>query len=97
MTQAMPVGEIVKLMERGTITLPAKFRKKLGVEKGEFLNVFSWQDLIIVSPIKITPKSVSKRQSLAADWNKDKPAEYLKKVRYNPLEKLWAKRIREDW
>ncbi|OGD54844.1 hypothetical protein A3J78_00825 [Candidatus Beckwithbacteria bacterium RBG_13_35_6] len=97
MVQAMPTGEIVKLMDRGTITLPSKLRKKLNLKEGEYLNVFPWSGLLVVAPIDITAKITAKKQSLSADWNTDTPAEYLKKARYNSLEKLWAKRVKEGW
>lgn len=94
--QKMPIGEIVKLMERGTITLPAKYRKELDLSEGEFLNVFVWKDFLVVVPIEMKPKD-KKGLTKPADWTEDTPEEYMKKVRYNPLEELWARRLREEW
>lgn len=34
------------------------------------------------------------RVKKAADWLKDIPEDYMAKVRYNPLEELWAKMAR---
>ena len=96
MVATMPVGEIVKLMERGTITLPAKYRKELSLSEGEFLNVFAWKGFLVVVPIEMKPKS-KKWLTESVDWVKDTPKDYMKKVRYNPLEELWAMRLREAW
>lgn len=96
MVATMPVGEIVKLMERGTITLPAKYRKELDLNEGEFLNVFTWKGFLVVVPIEMKPKS-KKWLTEPADWTKDSPGDYMKKVRYNPLEELWAMRLRKAW
>lgn len=92
--QALPVGEIVKLMERGQVTIPAKYRKRLGLTPETILNVFEWRGMVVIVPVKLEPK-ISERKKTPADWTRDSPQEYLKKVRYNPLEELWAKIARE--
>lgn len=92
--QALPVGEIVKLMERGQVTIPAKYRKKLGLTPETSLSVFEWRGMVVIVPVKLEPK-ISGVKKTAADWTKDAPQEYLKKVRYNPLEELWVKMARE--
>ena len=92
----MPMGELVKLMDRGVITLPSKYRKKLNMRKGEILNIFDWEGIIIVAPVDISPQNAN-RIADKPDWSTDSPSEYLKKARYNKLEKLWAKRARENW
>ncbi|KKR72663.1 MAG: hypothetical protein UU81_C0010G0008 [Microgenomates group bacterium GW2011_GWC1_41_8] len=97
MKTTMPVGELVKLMDRGVITVPTKYRKKLNLKKGELLNIFDWEGLLIVSPVDITPQTMPYRIADKPDWTKDSPSQYLKKVRYNKLEKLWAKRTQEGW
>ena len=43
---------IVKPMERGQITLPQKFRKKLGISKDTLLNISLEEDRLIVMPLK---------------------------------------------
>lgn len=92
--QTMPIGEIVKLMERGQITIPAKYRKKLGLSSETPLNVFEWRGIVVIVPVELKGKPFEK-ESKSADWIKDTPQEYLRKVRYNPLEELWAIMARE--
>lgn len=92
--QTMPTGELVKLMERGQITIPAKYRKKLGLTPETPLNVFEWRGMVVIVPVELEPKSL-KVERKSADWTKDAPQEYLRKVRYNPLEELWAQMARE--
>lgn len=92
--QALPVGEIVKLMERGQVTIPAKYRKRLGLTPETTLNVFEWRGMVVIVPVKLEPK-ISGVKKTPADWTRDSPQEYLKKVRYNPLEELWVKMARE--
>lgn len=91
--QTMPVGEIVKLMERGQITIPSKYRENLGLTPATSLNVFEWRGMVVVVPVKLEPK-VSAPKKEPADWTRDSPKEYLNKVRYNALETLWAQMAR---
>lgn len=91
--QTIPVGEIVKLMERGQITIPAKYREELGLTPATPLNVFEWRGMVVVVPIKVEPQTSEQKERLA-DWRKDSPKQYLKKVRYNPLEELWTQMAR---
>lgn len=88
--QTIPIGEIVKLMERGQVTIPAKYRKKLGLTSDTPLNVFEWRGMVVIAPVELEAK-ILEAGSKPADWIKDTPQEYLKKVRYNPLEELWVK------
>lgn len=92
--QAMPIGEIIKLMERGQVTIPIKYRKRLGITPDTPLNIFEWRGMVVIVPVELEPKTLEMKRK-PADWTKDTPQEYLKKARYNPLEKLWAKMARE--
>lgn len=92
--QEMPVGEIVNLMERGQVTIPAKYRRKLNLTTETPLNVFEWKGMVVIVPVNLQPK-IFGVESKAADWAKDTPEKYLEKVRYNPLEKLWTQMARE--
>lgn len=87
----MPTGSIVNPMERGQVTIPAGLRKKLEITPDTPLNIFEWRGMIVMVPVEFKFK-VKKRVS--ADWSEDRPEEYLAKVRYNPLEELWAKMAR---
>ncbi|MCH7640775.1 AbrB/MazE/SpoVT family DNA-binding domain-containing protein [Patescibacteria group bacterium] len=87
--QQAPVGELVKIMERGAVTLPAKYRKKLGLKKGQVVNVIQiGSDGLFIMPVDIVPK---KR---GADWTKDTPSEYMNKVRYNLANQLRTQQAR---
>lgn len=90
----MPIGEIVKLMERGQVTIPAKYRKKLGLTRNIPLNVFEWRGMVVMIPVEFKAKNLKLKTELA-DWVKDSPQRYLQKVRYNPLEELWARMARQ--
>lgn len=92
--EGMPVGEIVNLMERGQVTIPVKYREQLGLTTETLLNVFEWRGMVVVVPVKLEPK-VFEMERESADWTKDTPEEYLNKVRYCPLEELWARVARE--
>jgi bifunctional DNA-binding transcriptional regulator/antitoxin component of YhaV-PrlF toxin-antitoxin module len=92
--QAMPVGHIVNLMERGQVTIPARYREQLGLTTETPLNVFEWRGMVVIVPVEFQPSIFGAKRE-TADWTRDTPAEYLKKVRYNPLEELWARMVRE--
>lgn len=92
--QAMPTGKVIKLMERGQVTIPAKYRRRLNLKPEALLNVFVWRGMVIAVPVELEPKT-TEIEGEPADWNKDNPQEYLKKVRYTPLEELWTKMARE--
>lgn len=89
--QSLPTGEIVRPMERGQVTIPAGLRKKLAITPETPLNVFEWRGMVVMVPVEFKFKI---RKRAAADWLKDAPEKYLAKVRYNPLEELWAKMAR---
>lgn len=88
----IPVGEIVKIMGRGAITLPATYRKKLGLKTGEIVNVLPvGDDGLLVLPVAVVPKR------RGADWTKDSVDEFMKKVRYNLTERLRTDIARRAW
>lgn len=88
----IPVGELVKIMDRGAVTIPAKYRKKLGLKKGEVVNVIPVEpDGLFIIPVDVVPK---KRN---ADWSKDTVEEYMNKVRYNIVEKIRTSQARNAW
>ncbi len=92
--EGVPVGEIVNLMERGQITIPVEYREKLDLTTETPLNVFEWRGMVVVVPVKLEPRIFGMKRE-PADWTKDTPEEYLRKVRYNPLEELWARMARD--
>lgn len=96
MPEHIPVGEIVKPMERGQVTIPVKLRNKLKITPETPLNIFVWRGMIIVVPVEFKFKTIGIKRK-PADWKKNSASEYLDKVRYNPLEELWAKMARKGW
>jgi len=92
--QTIPVGEVTRIMERGQVTIPAKYRKKLGLTTDVPLNIFEWKGMVVIAPVELKLKTF-KGGNKAPDWVKDTPQAYLKKVRYNSLEELWLKMARK--
>lgn len=90
MTNQLPVGEIIKSMERGQVTIPVKLRNKLNITPDTPLNVFEWKGMVVIVPVEFKFKTRRMKRKIA-DWTKDTPEKYLAKVRYNPLEELWAR------
>jgi len=87
-----PIGELVKVMDRGTVTLPSKFRKKLGLNKGQVVNVIQvGQEGLFIMPVDVSPK---KR---VADWTEDTISEYMNKVRYTLANQLRSEQARRAW
>lgn len=56
----MAEGKLVRVQEKGQITLPAEVRRKLGVKKGDFVSVRETEEGIL-----ITPQEVLGAQTLA--------------------------------
>lgn len=89
--QHLPIGELVKIMERGAVTLPAKYRKRFGLQTGEVVNIVPTDQGLLVTPVDILPR---KRN---ADWTKDTPEQYMKKVRYSKQNKASTIRLKSIW
>lgn len=96
MPATLPIGKVIKPMERGQVTIPVELRNKLDITPETSLNVFEWRGLIVMAPIEFKLKTTPAKK-VVADWAEDTPMEYLDKVRYNPLEELWAKMARKGW
>lgn len=59
--QQLLVRNLIKIMDRGAITLPAKYRKAIGLKKDEMVKVLPvGQEALLVMPVEVTPK---KRQA----------------------------------
>lgn len=84
------MGEITKLMSRGQITIPAKYRKRLGLTPDTPLNVFEYRGMVVIMPVRVEPNGLAFSARERSDWFEDLPERYMEKVRYNPLEKLWV-------
>lgn len=82
---------IVKPMERGQITLPVKFRQKLGISKDTLLNVTLEGDRVVIIPLK---KMISDLSSsvIKPKIPKDKYLLLLKGFKG----KLWSKQDEDE-
>lgn len=88
----IPLGELVKIMERGVITLPAKYRRTLGLKKGELVQVVLLEKKgLLVVPVEIGS------EKRGADWTKDSADKYLAKVRYSQVEKNRVESLNKAW
>lgn len=96
MPKITSTGEIVKPMERGQVTIPVKLRDKLNITPETSLNIFEWRGMIVIVPVEFKFKLAGKKRK-TADWTKDSPEKYMAKVRYNPLEELWAEMAKKAW
>lgn len=112
MNGVMPIGDFIKPQPRGQVTIPGKLRKRLAITTDTVLNIFEDGGVIIMVPVVPTPvviisdkewrkaaRETEKLKRNNTDWTtKDfSVAKYMEAVRYNPLEKLRSKRIREQW
>ncbi len=50
---------IVKMRERGQVTIPAEYRKELGLEENDTLNFIKVGDTLILTPRKVIGDTVS--------------------------------------
>jgi AbrB family looped-hinge helix DNA binding protein len=47
---------IISINSRGTLTLPAEFRKKLALKEGDHLEITIDKGKIVITPVAIVPK-----------------------------------------
>src|SRR3989344_9667622 len=73
------IGIIIRPMLRGQITLPKKYREKLGITPETPLNVTLEQDAIVVKPLhELIPQPVQSPTIIKATLSKK---QYLKKLK----------------
>lgn len=51
----------VRIRERGQVTIPASFRKDLGIEENDTLNVIKIDEMLILTPRKPFGDAVAKK------------------------------------
>ena len=56
--QQLIQDEIIKLQSRGTLTIPKKFRKSLGLEENSLVRIRKDQWRLVVEPIRTLPYPV---------------------------------------
>lgn len=52
---------VVKLRERGQLTIPYEYRKELGIDKEDMLNLLKIGDVLILVPRQLAGDAVSKK------------------------------------
>lgn len=52
---------VVKVRERGQVTIPAEYRKELGFQENDTLNIVKAGDVLIISQKKIIGDTVSRK------------------------------------
>lgn len=62
MAYQIPLGEIVKVMERGQITIPASIRKKLNIKSKTSLNLVIKDGILLACPLMKIIKANGKRK-----------------------------------
>ncbi|MEZ4522035.1 MAG: AbrB/MazE/SpoVT family DNA-binding domain-containing protein [Thermomicrobiales bacterium] len=49
----MPVSKLVRVQEKGQVTLPANLRRKLGIKKGDFVAVEEKNGALLITPQEV--------------------------------------------
>jgi antitoxin PrlF len=53
MKEQVQVTKLVRVQEKGQVTLPAEVRRKLGLKKGDVVAVTETEDGVLISPQKV--------------------------------------------
>jgi len=56
---------IVKIRERGQLTIPYEYRKELGLEKEDVLNIIKIGEVLVLTPRQFAGDKVSKKIEVA--------------------------------
>ncbi|MCH7640845.1 AbrB/MazE/SpoVT family DNA-binding domain-containing protein [Patescibacteria group bacterium] len=56
----MQTTQLVKTLNKGQVTIPAKLRKKLGIKKNDYLRVYARGKKLILEPVSLQEKGVEK-------------------------------------
>jgi AbrB family looped-hinge helix DNA binding protein len=56
----MQMTQIVKALNKGQVTIPMKFRKKLGIKKDDYLRAYLRGKKLILEPVSFKEKGVEK-------------------------------------
>ena len=49
----MPERKLVRVQEKGQVTLPSEVRKRLGIKKGDFVAITETPDGVLVTPQEV--------------------------------------------
>ena len=56
-------SKVVRPLAKGQITIPAEFRRKLGIDTNTFLNVSLGEDNLVITPLRIRGKEALREYS----------------------------------
>jgi len=93
--QLQDFTDIVKVQERGQITIPVELREKLGIEKGGKLVISIQSDAVVLEPIKKGRREQLSRVAEATIGSVDLKKHREWKTPYNM--RKWMKSIRSEW
>ncbi len=51
------MGALIKVTRNGQITIPAKVRRELGIQEGDYMEVTLKEGVIVISPAQVVGKS----------------------------------------
>ena len=51
----------VKMRERGQLTIPSEYRKELGIEKEDLLNIVKIGEVLVLTPKQFTGDKIAKK------------------------------------
>lgn len=77
------MGVAAKVGKRGTVVIPAKLRKKFGIEEGSSVLVEEGPDGVVIRPAVTVPVEV---------WTAERKAGFLLENAITRKEYLWARR-----
>lgn len=67
------ISDVIKISDRGTITIPAKYRKSLNLDGTDFIGIKVTKDGLLLRPVEVwekhdfTKEEMTKIQKLADD------------------------------
>lgn len=61
---------IVRIRERGQLTIPSEYRKNLGLEENDALNIIKAGDMLILTQKRLIGDTVSKKMEKAMEEKK---------------------------
>ena len=77
------MGEPARVGKRGTIVIPAKLRKKFGIEEGSSVLVEEGRDGVVIRPALTLPLEV---------WSPERKASFLLENAVDKKDYAWARR-----
>ena len=77
------MGEPARVGKRGTIVIPAKLRKKFGIEEGSSVLVEEGRDGVVIRPALTVPLEV---------WSPERKASFLLENAVDNKDYAWARR-----